>query len=346
MRNMKLHCTNFGPIKSADLEIKPLTLIGGKNQSGKTYLTKIIYSLLSPYTIPFRNSEKDPMDLIQQKIRWVFQQDRIGNLVNKYLPEKKSSIKLDNIKATIEQTNVRKFNLSTNQFHSPYNKVHYLSTPMILDIDKAITNYRSFYSNNYGVSDIFWDYLQTIQTLGKADKSELSSILNKIQKIVGGKFKYDSKSGTSFIKKEKEIPISLAASGIKLFGILYLLTERGQIDDKTLLIIEEPENHLHPSLTLKFIELLLEFIDTKVDFIITTHSPIFIRYIEHIINSKKIKNEKISILHLTSDSDKLEDMTGKSSSDIHQLLKILESLTESYFDITMMDAELDSKNGS
>jgi predicted ATPase len=35
---MKLEVKNFGPVKSAELEIKPLTILIGKNNLGKSFL--------------------------------------------------------------------------------------------------------------------------------------------------------------------------------------------------------------------------------------------------------------------------------------------------------------------
>jgi predicted ATPase len=44
---MKLSVENFGPIKKATIEVKPLTVIIGKNNLGKSFLAQLIYSSLS-----------------------------------------------------------------------------------------------------------------------------------------------------------------------------------------------------------------------------------------------------------------------------------------------------------
>lgn len=53
MRNWVLHVKNFGKIKSADVEVKPLTLFVGDNNSGKSYLLSLIWSLKNYATLPF-----------------------------------------------------------------------------------------------------------------------------------------------------------------------------------------------------------------------------------------------------------------------------------------------------
>jgi len=44
---MRVIVNNFGPIKSASIEIKPIVLFIGKNESGKTYLSLLIKSFIS-----------------------------------------------------------------------------------------------------------------------------------------------------------------------------------------------------------------------------------------------------------------------------------------------------------
>ncbi len=42
---MRLRVANLGPISKAELEVKPLTIIVGKNQSGKSFLAKMLYTI-------------------------------------------------------------------------------------------------------------------------------------------------------------------------------------------------------------------------------------------------------------------------------------------------------------
>lgn len=44
---MKFKAEDFGPVKSADIDIRPLTVIIGKNNLGKSYLAELYYALLS-----------------------------------------------------------------------------------------------------------------------------------------------------------------------------------------------------------------------------------------------------------------------------------------------------------
>ena len=45
--SIRFKVKNFGPIKVADIEIKPLTVLVGQNASGKSYLLYLIWALHS-----------------------------------------------------------------------------------------------------------------------------------------------------------------------------------------------------------------------------------------------------------------------------------------------------------
>lgn len=49
LRYMKFKVTNFGPIKKADFELAPLTVIIGKNNIGKSFLAQLIYVLITTF---------------------------------------------------------------------------------------------------------------------------------------------------------------------------------------------------------------------------------------------------------------------------------------------------------
>ena len=44
-RNLMLSVRNFGPIYSAEVELRPLTVFVGPSNTGKSYLAILIYAL-------------------------------------------------------------------------------------------------------------------------------------------------------------------------------------------------------------------------------------------------------------------------------------------------------------
>lgn len=71
------------------------------------------------------------------------------------------------------------------------------------------------------------------------------------------------------------------SSGLKMFALLKLLLLNGKIRNKGLVILDEPEIHLHPEWQIKFAEIIVMLqraFDLHV--LLTTHSPYFIQAIE------------------------------------------------------------------
>lgn len=107
------------------------------------------------------------------------------------------------------------------------------------------------------------------------------TILKEIQKIIDGNIVYDNKQ-RDFIysKNEKAISIKNTASGIKSFGILQLLLENDILNQNSILIIDEPENHLHPKWQLKYAKVLVTLAKNGVKILIASHSPYMIEAIK------------------------------------------------------------------
>lgn len=70
------------------------------------------------------------------------------------------------------------------------------------------------------------------------------------------------------------IPIDELATGMKSFAYLLRLLENGYLDDETLLIIDEPEAHLHPQWIFKFAKALVMLNKRLgVKIMIASHNP-------------------------------------------------------------------------
>ena len=79
------------------------------------------------------------------------------------------------------------------------------------------------------------------------------------------------------IKKYLDIPIKYLGSGIEMIiSLLFLETLASLSKEKLVILIDEPELHLHPSLQLKFSE-YLRTLSNEHQIIVSTHSPIFFK---------------------------------------------------------------------
>ena len=336
-KEMEFDFKGIGPIESAALTLKPLVVIGGKNQTGKSFITRFVYAVTRGiHASRAGDTNKQIEKVLEHKIRWIFQQERIGNLVNKFLQLKEGLVEFNEGKIIISKSDVRKLAINIKKVDKlkAIRNAEYIASPLVMDIEKAIGNYRDFYKDNYGVQDIYWDVVSDIRNIGPADSVEFEKIGKDIASIIGGKFYYDSRRGFIFKKKEKDIPAFLVAFGIKLFGMLQLLIERNLIRSGSILFVEEPENHLHPDLQVRLIDIFKSMIKKGASVVITTHSPEIVRYIEVLINSGKIPRDMCNFLCMKMEGN---IAMGKSGNNKEVLLEMLSELTEPYYDISLKE---------
>lgn len=110
----------------------------------------------------------------------------------------------------------------------------------------------------------------------------LSKFKAKIKNIINGDFLEKENKFVFFDNLiEKEIELKNLSTGIKSLAIILKLIENRDINDKSMIALDEPEVHLHPKWQLAFAEILVllqkEF---DLNIVLTTHSPYFINAIE------------------------------------------------------------------
>ena len=80
----------------------------------------------------------------------------------------------------------------------------------------------------------------------------------------------------------EELPLSVTSSVVtEIASLLLLLTTKIPL---RLVIIEEPEAHLHPALQKKIAQLLVRFVHSGVPIWITTHSDTILHHFNNMLN--------------------------------------------------------------
>ena len=79
------------------------------------------------------------------------------------------------------------------------------------------------------------------------------------------------------------------ASGIKALGLFNSLLKGGFVNERSLLILDEPETNLHPKWQNEYAKLLCNLVKSNIKIVIATHSPYMISALEHY--SKDIENK-------------------------------------------------------
>lgn len=160
----------------------------------------------------------------------------------------------------------------------------YIDTPMIAGLDMRNSTFQNVE---------YWDDLNMM--LSKpAKKSYSRTINNYIRDVTGGNAYIDyglSANGTMKYQREDGLEIDLAnsATGIKSLSMLQALLRNGSITENTLLIIDEPEAHLHPQWIVEYARIIVmmhQKIGTK--FFIASHSTDFVSAVKYIAEKQKV----------------------------------------------------------
>ena len=104
-----------------------------------------------------------------------------------------------------------------------------------------------------------------------------------LSETIGGGIEYRKKDGVKFKEKETGnsiLPVNLS-KGVKSLSLIEYALRLKAFKDGDIIILDEPEINLHPEWQIIFAETIVRLVKEKgLNFIITSHSPYFIRAIE------------------------------------------------------------------
>jgi len=155
------------------------------------------------------------------------------------------------------------------------------------------------------------------------NKQKLESVLKSIASIVPGEFSMTEFGGLGFQEQGLAYPLEMVnvSAGMKTFLIIKRLLEKGTIKELDVLILDEPEIHLHPEWQVKFAEILVllqKAFDLTI--LLTTHSPFFLRAIE-VFSAKHDVEARCNYYYLINDEGccHVENVT-ENTDGIYQVL--------------------------
>ena len=174
----------------------------------------------------------------------------------------------------------------------------YIDDPFVLDaLDKVYFSHSCSWSDNH--RNILSDMLLNTQAKQSPIASILSDrkakrILSKLATVCTGTISSKETAAIpgmtglkateySYIEgnADKKIMFQNLSSGLKTFVLLKLLIENGILEDNGVMILDEPEIHLHPEWQLVLAELLVLIQQEYcMHILISTHSPYFLDAID------------------------------------------------------------------
>lgn len=163
-----------------------------------------------------------------------------------------------------------------------FSRAIYIDTPMALARE---------YTDN-----VFWNELRTLvlQSPKKLDKSEQKLLRRITSNILHGKAemtKTDFNEELRFVSADNSVNIEVekVATGFKTFIYLQRLLENGCLGDDCLLLIDEPEAHLHPQWIVEYARILVllnKELGQKI--MLATHNPDMLAAIRSIAEKEQV----------------------------------------------------------
>lgn len=251
------------------------------------------------------------MDSLQSSFHGVFN----GQINSLYQTEEKAKIELC-IKDTLTSIAFQKNDIV--HYSSDISLIHkaiYYSSPLVIDFidswkfpDVLMRNLCRLLIN-YGddITDEQNLFAQSMQ-LGR-----LESVISKIRTVIPGQLIRSSRDYALQLPNCSE-PINLKnlSTGIKAFMVLKMLIEANIISRRDVVVLDEPEIHLHPTWQLLYAELIVllqkEF---ALSVVITTQSNFFLNAIE--TYSRKyatVDKLKLYLADVQADGAVMKDVTN------------------------------------
>lgn len=199
----------------------------------------------------------------------------------------------------MKQNKIRQFNL---QRELPFNQVVYIESPYVLQLFNTSEVF-SRGRRSGRIPDYIHDLLYKMTNTHPSQDSLAEKIMleqrhnttNDISKLIGGEMYFDPKHREFYFKDTSiDEPIKMAnvASGVKSLSMVHKLLQNGWLDELSILIIDEPENHLHPSWQIEFARFLVSLnAESNIKILITSHSPYFIEAIDVFSKQKNIQDK-------------------------------------------------------
>lgn len=175
------------------------------------------------------------------------------------------------------------------------------------------------------------------KNFGALDKilvdEKLRNIFNIMDDVCDGELSLNEKDTYEYRTNRLKDTLDIVnlSTGMKSFIIIKTLLKNGSIDENGIIILDEPEIHLHPEWQLKFAELIVllqkEF---GLNILLNTHSPYFLNAIE--VYSKKYDisdkcnyymteetNSETYVRDVTDDIDKIYAKLARPLQDLENM---------------------------
>ncbi|BEO99763.1 AAA family ATPase [Fusobacterium polymorphum] len=292
-------------------------------------INEIIEKIKEVLSIPRNEAEKS---ILNENLNNEFNK-QINNI---FLGEKgiiEIKIKDKRIKLEISENEVE--NIESTPRININTEALYLDDPFIIDSNfyNNPSNHKEFL--RYRLFSKVDDKTNNLEKIIITKKFE--NIYKKLNSICSGNMIESNKNTNDFSYRfnNKELDIKNLSAGLKTFVILKTLLEKGILEENGVIILDEPEIHLHPAWQVIFAELIVliqkEF---NMHILLNTHSPYFLNAIEIYAEKHNIKERcNFYSAYLSGQFSEFKDVTDNIEEIYYKLARPFQDLeNERYSD--------------
>ena len=181
--------------------------------------------------------------------------------------------------------------------------------------------------------------LQRLNETGEANSvrkvivgDKIRPIEDRLEEILCGRIFYSAEDDELMISGKgyaKPLPIKSLSMGLKAFAVLRWMLEKGVLQEKDVLVLDEPENHLHPRWQILYAEIIVmlqQCFDLTI--FLTTHSPYFLESIQ-VFAKKYHMEDRLTAYQPEFDEDGLSSVIKNQITDNAELYRrFMEPLRE------------------
>lgn len=293
---MKLTLVNIGILSRAEVIIDGLTLIAGENDSGKSTVGKVLYALIktirwaSNVTDTTRSQEAIYIDRFNDYIKKLFN--------NQISTQGTIDFDYQGYAFHIEITQHRCITFTfPEDFRNEEPKITsplFIDSPYIWHVFPSLKTINTIENRKLLGSELDFGVPETLQDLYAAIelKSKNASVqLKDIQRTIGGEFVENHHNQYVFKKGNEEINLINTAMGIKYLGTLQVLAKNNHLYAGQILILDEPEVHLHPNWQIKLAQWIVELSQAGIKLLVNSHSPYMIEALQRYADQQQFRSK-------------------------------------------------------
>ena len=323
---MTLELKNVGMIKEANVKIDGLTVLAGENDTGKSTVGKALFALLK--------ATKEKKASSKLKIfNTIFKEKIVESDYGSFILKIESYTYGLLCKVDYEtKQKLADFDIYDNpkciwigENIQEYKEIIFIESPLIWNFTDFFRDI-ALIESQYKI-ELDYPYLMKDLNFKFHIKSATNSvdIQKRVTSLMGGEFKKDESDHYYFDKNGQRVELVNTATGIKQFAIFQILSQNGWLNKNTVLILDEPEVHLHPKWQLEMAKIIVELVKNGVKVLVNSHSPYMIEALKRYSNIEKIEDK--TNFYLAEDGyikeqDSLENIFEKLATPMRELKKL------------------------